>query len=91
MIETRGFVNTVSLVDTMIKSAEVEFISFRHIGSGFMTAMIWGDLASVKHAIEAGAAQALSEGITFSKCIIPKIRAGTLELLFDASKVKKSK
>ena len=59
LIETKGLVALVEASDAMLKSANVTLIGWQKIGSGLVTAMVVGDVAAVKAAIDAGAAKAL--------------------------------
>jgi len=54
MIETRGFAAMVEAADAMVKAAKVELVSYEKIGGGYVTAIVRGDVAAVKAAIEAG-------------------------------------
>ena len=83
IIETKGFVNMTFILDHMIKSADVELVKYEHVGSGMVSAVVWGDLASVKHAVEIGIEEARAEGIAISHCILAKLRVGTLSFLLD--------
>ena len=55
MIETRGFTAMVQAADAMVKAAKVELVSYERIGGGYVTAVVRGDVAAVKAAVEAGA------------------------------------
>jgi len=55
MIETRGFAAMVEASDAMVKAAKVELVSYERIGGGYVTAVVRGDVAAVKAAVEAGA------------------------------------
>src|ERR1700761_4018161 len=54
MIEVKGFVGMVEAADAMVKAAKVELVGFEKTGGGYVTAIIRGDVAAVKAAIEAG-------------------------------------
>jgi microcompartment protein CcmL/EutN len=54
MIETRGFAAMVEAADAMVKAAKVELVSYEKIGGGYVTAIVRGDVAAVKAAVEAG-------------------------------------
>jgi ethanolamine utilization protein EutM len=56
MIETRGFVAMIEACDAMVKAAKVNLIGWEKIGSGYVTAMVRGDVAAVRAATDAGAA-----------------------------------
>jgi microcompartment protein CcmL/EutN len=54
MIETRSFAAMVEASDAMVKAAKVELVGYEKTGGGYVTAIIRGDVAAVKAAIEAG-------------------------------------
>ena len=54
MIETRGFAAMVEASDAMVKAARVELVGYEKIGGGYVTAIIRGDVAAVKAALDAG-------------------------------------
>src|SRR6266850_1549162 len=56
MIETRGLVAMIEAADAMVKAAKVNLVGWEKIGSGYVTAMVRGDVAAVKAATDAGAA-----------------------------------
>lgn len=81
LIETKGFVNMLALVDLMVKEADVELIGWKEIGSGFVSALIWGDVASLKCAVEVASSQAESRKLPFSHCLMPKVRRRMVDFL----------
>lgn len=54
MIECRGFAATVEASDAMVKAAKVELVSYEKTGGGYVTAIVRGDVAAVKAAVDAG-------------------------------------
>ena len=54
MIETRGFTAMVEASDAMVKAAKVELIGYEKIGDGYVTAIVRGDVAAVRAAVDAG-------------------------------------
>lgn len=72
MIETKGFVGMVEASDAMVKAAKVELVGYEQIGGGYVTAIVRGDVAAVKAAIEAGARTAEKIGDVVSVHIIPR-------------------
>jgi microcompartment protein CcmL/EutN len=72
LIETRGFVALVEASDAMVKAANVRLVSYEKIGGGFVTAVVRGDVAAVKAAVEAGAAAANKVGELVSVHVIPR-------------------
>ena len=54
MIEARSFPAMVEAADAMVKAAKVELVSMEKTGGGYVTAVVRGDVAAVKAAIDAG-------------------------------------
>jgi microcompartment protein CcmL/EutN len=54
MIECRGFPAMVEAADAMVKAAKVELVSMEKTGGGYVTAVVRGDVAAVKAAVDAG-------------------------------------
>ncbi len=72
MIETRGFTAMVEASDAMVKAAKVELVSYEKIGGGYVTAVVRGDVAAVKAAIEAGVRGAERVGEVVSTHVIAR-------------------
>ena len=72
MIETRGFAAMVQASDAMVKAAKVELVSYEKIGGGYVTALVRGDVAAVKAAVEAGVAGAEKVGEVVSTHVIAR-------------------
>ena len=72
MIETKGLVALIEASDAMIKAANVTLIGWQKIGSGLVTAMVVGDVAAVKAAVDAGAAAAGRIGEVVGVQVIPR-------------------
>src|SRR5918911_2583646 len=72
MIETKGLVALIEASDAMMKSANVTLLGWQKIGSGLVTAMVVGDVAAVKAAIDAGAAAAGRVGEVIGVQVIPR-------------------
>src|SRR5437763_14858357 len=72
MIETKGLVALVEASDAMLKSANVTLIGWQKIGSGLVTALVLGDVAAVKAAVDAGAAAAGRVGEVIGAQVIPR-------------------
>ncbi len=71
MIETKGLVATIEAADAMVKAANVTLVAYEKIGGGYVTALVRGDVAAVKAAIDAGAAAARKVGELVSVHVIP--------------------
>jgi ethanolamine utilization protein EutM len=72
MIETKGLVPLVEASDAMLKAANVTLIGWQKIGSGMVTALVVGDVAAVKAAVDAGAAAAGRVGEVVGVQVIPR-------------------
>ncbi len=72
MIETRGFAAMVEASDAMLKAAKVELVSYEKTGGGYVTAVVRGDVASVRAAVDAGLRAAEKVGEIVSSHIIPR-------------------
>ena len=72
MIETKGFTAMVEAADAMVKAAKVELVSYEKIGGGYVTAIVRGDVAACKAAVEAGARGAEKVGEMISVHVIPQ-------------------
>src|SRR6187200_432577 len=72
LIETKGLVALVEASDAMLKAANVTLLGWQKIGSGLVTAMVVGDVAAVKAAIDAGAAAAGRVGEVVGVQVIPR-------------------
>ncbi len=72
MIETRGFTAMVEASDAMVKAAKVELVGYEKIGGGFVTAVVRGDVAAVRAAVDAGTRAAERVGELVSTHVIPR-------------------
>ena len=75
MIETRGFAAVVEAADAMVKAAKVELVGYQQIGGGYVTAIVRGDVAAVRAALDAGSRSAERVGEIVSTHIIPRPHA----------------
>ena len=75
MIETRGFAAMVEAADAMVKAAKVELVGYEQIGGGYVTAIVRGDVAAVRAALDAGSRSAERVGEIVSTHIIPRPHA----------------
>src|SRR5437660_8842792 len=72
MVETKGLVALVEASDAMLKAANVTLVGWQKVGSGLVTAMVLGDVAAVKAAVDAGAAAAGRIGEVVGVQVIPR-------------------
>ena len=75
MIECRGFAAMVEASDAMVKAARVELVGYEKTGGGYVTAIVRGDVAAVKAAVEAGVRGAEKIGEVVSVHVIPRPHA----------------
>jgi ethanolamine utilization protein EutM len=72
MIETRGFTAMTEAADAMVKAAKVDLIGYEKIGGGYVTAIVRGDVAACRAAVDAGARAAEKVGEVVSIHVIPR-------------------
>lgn len=72
MIETKGIVPCIEASDAMVKAANVVFAGYVQIGSGLVTAVVRGDVAAVKAAVDAGREAAQRVGELHGAHVIPR-------------------
>ncbi len=72
MIECRSFAALVEASDAMVKAARVELVSYEKTGGGYVTAIVRGDVAAVKAAVEAGVRGAEKVGEVVAVHVIPR-------------------
>ena len=73
LLETRGLACLVVGVDAMLKSANVELVGpMRQVGSALCNAVVSGDVAALKAALDAGAAAASQSGEVVSAHVIAR-------------------
>ena len=63
----------------MAKAANVEIVKRVSIGGGYVTAVVRGDVGSVRAAVEAGTQAATQAGELVSSHIIPRPSEGLVE------------
>ena len=70
MIETRGFAAMVEAADAMVKAANVTLVGYEKIGG--VTAIVRGDVAACRAAVDAGARAAEKVGEIVTTHVIPR-------------------
>jgi ethanolamine utilization protein EutM len=89
MIETRSFAAMVEAADAMVKAAKVELIGYEKIGGGYVTAIVRGDVAAVRAAVDAGVRAAERVGEIVSTHVIPRPHSNVDEALPLGRQAKK--
>ena len=72
IIETKGFACLIVAADAAVKSANVEIVEWRKVGSGYVSFVMEGDVASIKSSVDAGVDAASKVGQVISHLIIPR-------------------
>lgn len=72
LVSTRSFPAIVGTADMMLKSAEVLLVGYEKIGAGYCTAVIRGNIADVRLAVEEGARMAEQIGQLENKLVIAR-------------------
>ncbi len=72
MIECRSFAAMVEAADAMVKAAKVDLVSYQSTGGGYVTAIVRGDVAAVKAAIDSGVRGAEKVGEVISSHVIAR-------------------
>ena len=72
LIETRGLVGALEAADAGAKAANVRLLGTERADAGLVTVTFLGDVASVKAAVDAGAAAAQRVGQLVAAHVIPR-------------------
>ncbi len=72
MIECRSYAAMVEAADAMVKAAKVELVSYESTGGGYVTAVVRGDVAAVKAAVDAGTRGAEKVGEVIATHVIAR-------------------
>lgn len=90
ILETKGLACLVAGTDAMLKAADVTLVGpMKNVGSGLCTAMVEGDVAAVKAAIEVGTQAASELGEVVSMQVIPRPHDEVSAILPRATVAKK--
>ena len=90
ILETKGLTALVQGTDAMLKAANVELTGpMKGVGSALVSAVITGDVAAVKAAIEAGAEMAGRHGEVVSAHVIARPHDDT-DIVVPGAKAKRS-
>ncbi len=73
MIECMGLVAMIEAADAMVKSANVRLVGWEKIDAGLVTAIVRGDVAAVRAAVDAGAAAGRRVGVVVATHVIPQL------------------
>lgn len=81
MIETRGLVGAIEAADQAAKTAEIFLIRIETVGGALVTVRFVGETASVREAVQAGAAAATRVGHLVAAHVIPRLDPETAAML----------
>lgn len=81
LVSTQSFPAIVGTADAMLKSAEVTLVGYEKVGNGLCTAVVRGNIADVRLAVEEGAKTAEKFSQMVSKSIIARPMPN-LEVIF---------
>jgi microcompartment protein CcmL/EutN len=81
MIECRGLVAMIEAADAAVKAANVTLVGWEKIDAGLVTAIVRGEVAAVKAAVDAGAAAGRRVGEVLSTHVIPRPHSNIDEAL----------
>ena len=79
LVETKGLIGLVAATDAMVKAANVQIVRRIEIGGGLVTAIVSGDVGSVRAAVEAGARVAGQVGQLVGSHVIANPAEGVME------------
>jgi ethanolamine utilization protein EutM len=72
LVECKGLVAMIEAADAMVKSANVRLVGWEKIDAGLVTAIVRGEVAAVRSAVDAGAAAAKRVGEVVATHVIPR-------------------
>ena len=75
MVECRGLVAMIEAADAMVKTANVRLVGWEKIDAGLVTAIVRGDVAAVRSAVDAGAAAGKRVGEVVATHVIPQLHS----------------
>lgn len=78
-IETKGKTGLIEATDAMLKAANVTYVKTVQIGGAYVTAIVRGDVGSVKAAVDAGSAAAQRVGELVASHVIARPTEGLME------------
>lgn len=81
LVSTKSFPAIVGTADMMLKSSEVTLVGYEKVGNGLCTAVVRGNIADVRLAVEEGAKTAEKFGQLVSKSVIARPMPN-LEVIF---------
>jgi len=72
MIETKGLAALIEACDVMAKTEKVEIIGYEQTGGGYVTAIVRGEIAHVRTAVQQGSKAAAKVGKVITAHVIAR-------------------
>ena len=85
ILETRGMASLMAATDAMLKAADVQLCGRHGIGSGWLTAVIAGQVADVEAAIRVGEVEANRTGELIGAQVVPRPDARAMDAMPHAT------
>ncbi|MGF7400602.1 BMC domain-containing protein [Thermoanaerobacterium thermosaccharolyticum] len=87
LIEVNGFVTAVEALDAMLKTANVEFVTWeKKLGGRLVTIIVKGDVSAVEEAILNGKIKADNITRTVAYAVIPNPHQETIKMVNISAK-----
>lgn len=81
LVETFGIVYCIKVADAMCKAADVELVGFENTASGYISAIVEGDVGACKTAVAAGVkAVEMMDGQPYSSVVIASPHPGIKQI-----------
>jgi ethanolamine utilization protein EutM len=80
----------VEASDAMVKAAKVELVGYEKTGGGYVTAIVRGDVAAVKAAVDAGIRASEKVGEVVASHVIARPHA-SVDLVLPLGRAKEAK
>ena len=83
MIETYGDVAVIEALDAALKSSNISSPIITYVGGGIVTASFYGDVASVRVAIDCAVAASEKVGVVLTSHVIARLSEEVFNILFE--------
>lgn len=90
LIETIGYIAAIEAADIAAKTAEIKIQGIKRVGQGRVTVIFYGDISTVRTAVDAAMSAAGKIGIVLSTTVIGRPAEGISEML-NSSKSQSGK
>lgn len=83
MIETYGDVAVIEALDAALKSSNISSPIITYVGGGIVTTSFYGDVASVRVAVDSGIAASKKVGVVLTSHVIARLSEEVFNILFE--------